>query len=108
MSGLAERRLRFFGDAVRAERLRLGLAQKDLGYAAGMCQSEICRIESGRRSVGLRQLHRVADALGCPLDRLLAEARRAEEEAGVPSHAPGGVRPSTALSAPAIGNREAT
>ena len=81
MSGLDEqrRRLTGFGAVVRAERQRLGWAQRDLAYAADTEQSYVCRVENGRVSGGLL-LHRLADGLGVPLDVLLAEARRAEEE----------------------------
>ncbi len=72
-------RLARFGAAVRAERTRLGLAQRDLAYAADMDPSVVSRIEHGRVSPGLLVLHRIADGLGTPLDVLLAEARRTEE-----------------------------
>lgn len=59
--------------AVRSQRFRKGLRQKDLAKAAGISTSHMCGIEAGAVSVGVEALSRLAKALGCKPEDLMAE-----------------------------------
>ncbi|WP_205527200.1 helix-turn-helix domain-containing protein [Solimonas sp. K1W22B-7] len=52
-----------FGMCVRLERTRRGLSQEELGQKIGRDQAFISEIESGKRTVTLDVIGRVADAL---------------------------------------------
>lgn len=52
-----------FADNVRAAREQAGLTQEQLAWAAGLHQTEIARIESGRRNPGLETIFKVARGL---------------------------------------------
>lgn len=58
--------------AVRRQRVLRGIRQKDLAVAAGLSPNHLCNIESGARSAGVEALHRLAKALDCPVEKLLA------------------------------------
>jgi transcriptional regulator with XRE-family HTH domain len=53
-----------FAENVRAARETAGLTQEQLAWAAGLHQTEIARIESGRRNPGLDTIFKVARGLG--------------------------------------------
>ncbi len=53
-----------FADNVRVAREKAGLTQEQLAWAAGLHQTEIARIESGRRNPGLDTVFKVARGLG--------------------------------------------
>jgi transcriptional regulator with XRE-family HTH domain len=67
------------GDAIRAERTRLGWSQEDLAERAHLNRSYTTDLENGRRTPNLDTLLRVAKALGMKPSKLLAagEARLA-------------------------------
>jgi transcriptional regulator with XRE-family HTH domain len=53
-----------FADNVRQAREKAGLTQEQLAWAAGLHQTEIARIEGGRRNPGLDTIFKVAHGLG--------------------------------------------
>jgi transcriptional regulator with XRE-family HTH domain len=53
-----------FADNVRVAREKAGLTQEQLAWAAGLHQTEIARIEGGRRNPGLDTILKVARGLG--------------------------------------------
>lgn len=64
-----QKRLRF-GAAIRDRREAQGLSQHKLALMVGSSKSHIWRIESGRVSVGLDDLGRIADALDIEVRQL--------------------------------------
>lgn len=68
-----------FGLTVRRRRKARGWTQDKLAEAAGWDRHSIVRIEGAKFSPSLHRLLQLADALGEPLDVLLADAR--EEQA---------------------------
>jgi ribosome-binding protein aMBF1 (putative translation factor) len=52
-------------------RRQRGLTQRQLSSKAGMPQSQLCRIERNPESTTLRQLRRIAQALGVPTAELV-------------------------------------
>jgi HTH-type transcriptional regulator/antitoxin HipB len=69
----AAARLRFaLGEAVRKQRLGLGLSQEELGRRAGMTQSAVARFEAGGTVPTIPVLDRLARALGLDLKIELA------------------------------------
>jgi transcriptional regulator with XRE-family HTH domain len=48
------------------------MTQEALGWAAGLHQTEIARIEKGTRNPGLETIAKVARGLGVPASELLA------------------------------------
>ena len=73
------------GNVVRAERYKKGYrSQERFAYAAGLHPNYVGALERGERNVSIRTLLRVADALGTPLSRLIAEAE------GLATARPGG------------------
>lgn len=67
------------GRTVRALRYKQGFSQEGFAHEAGMHPTYLGGIERGERNVSLRNLTRLAGALGMPLSDLIAEA---EEVAG--------------------------
>ena len=61
------------GERLRAERLRLGLTQAELGGRTGLAKSTISMYESGRREPDLNRLAALARGLGAPLEALVGE-----------------------------------
>lgn len=55
-----------FADNVRAAREKAGLTQEQLAWAAGLHQTEIARIEGGKRNPGLETIFKVARGLAVP------------------------------------------
>jgi transcriptional regulator with XRE-family HTH domain len=55
-----------FAANVRAAREKAGLTQEGLGWAAGLHQTEIARIEKGTRNPGLETVVKLARGLGVP------------------------------------------
>lgn len=60
---IREQRLKF-GRTVRAQRIERRLSQTDLGLMISSDKTQIWRIETGRISVGLDIVFKLADALG--------------------------------------------
>ena len=59
------------GSAIRARREEQGLSQHKLALMVGSSKSHIWRIETGRVSVGIDDLGRIADALDVCVSRLI-------------------------------------
>lgn len=63
------------GQRVRAERTRQGRTIAELAERTGLQRPNLSRLEHGRHEPSLETLQRVADALGVPVARLVAEPR---------------------------------
>lgn len=61
-----------FGHAVRAAREKKNISQEDLAAMAGLHRTYIGGVERGERNLGLRNVFRIAFALGCQPSGLLA------------------------------------
>ena len=66
---------RHVGPAIRRHRELLRLSQEELAERAGLDRSYVGGIERGRRNPSLKNLQKLADALGADLDVLFATAR---------------------------------
>lgn len=62
------------GQALRAERERLGLSQEALADAAGLDRTYLSGVERGSRSPNLRSLIKLSDAMRLKLSRLMLAA----------------------------------
>lgn len=62
------------GETVRDLRTSAGYSQEKFAYAVGMHRTYVGSIERGERDVGLRNLAKIAGALGMPTSRLIARA----------------------------------
>lgn len=65
--------LKAFGDRVRKIRAQLGLSQEELARIAKIDRTYIGGIERGERNAGIKNVHRIADALGVPAADLFRE-----------------------------------
>lgn len=65
--------LKSFGDRVRAIRLHKGLSQEELARCAKIDRTYIGGIERGERNAGIKNVHRIADALGVGAAELFRE-----------------------------------
>lgn len=68
---------------IKAARERLDLSQSDLGSAAGLRQTDVSKLESGKRELTPYQLSRIAARLGLTVDALLASVVDAARRGGV-------------------------
>jgi ribosome-binding protein aMBF1 (putative translation factor) len=72
----AERELRLtFGHNLRAERLRRGMSQAELGEECGLAQEYVSAVESGRLNLTIGTMVRIALALEAEVVRLLRRRR---------------------------------
>lgn len=63
--------LKRFGDKVRRLRAQKGIAsQMDLGFKTGLDRTYIGGIERGERNVALKNIEKLAKALGVSVDEL--------------------------------------
>jgi transcriptional regulator with XRE-family HTH domain len=67
--------LRRFGARVRALRLRSGMSQEALAAKAGIHRTYIGGVERGERNLGLKNVLRIAEALGVPATRLFSDGK---------------------------------
>lgn len=74
-SSLAEQ----IGARIRKLRLERQLTQEQLGERAGLDPAELSRYERGKRTPGLENLARIAEALGLPLPALVDASEEHEE-----------------------------
>ena len=58
---------------LRGRRAELGLSQQNVAIQAGLTRSALANIETGRQSVLVHQLYRLARALECRPENLLPE-----------------------------------
>lgn len=65
--------LKSFGAQVRDFRLKKELSQLDLARLAKLDPSYVGGIERGERNAGIKNVHRIADALGVPAADLFRE-----------------------------------
>jgi len=65
--------LKAFGERVRAIRLQKGLSQEHLARIAKIDRTYIGGIERGQRNVGIKNVWRIAIALGVPAAALFSE-----------------------------------
>lgn len=65
-----------FGSVVRRQRETQGLSQESLADQAGIHRTYVSSIERGKVRLGLDVAKKVADGLGVPLHKLIAEAER--------------------------------
>lgn len=62
------------GEAIQARRVAQGLSSAELAALIGVHRTAMWRIEAGQRTMSWVLLVQLSDALGAPLDALLAEA----------------------------------
>jgi transcriptional regulator with XRE-family HTH domain len=60
-----------FGRAVRRRRLAQGISQEQLALASGINRGYMGDAERGERNIALRNMWKVAEALGIPLSGLI-------------------------------------
>jgi transcriptional regulator with XRE-family HTH domain len=65
--------LKAFGERVRKIRAQLGLSQEELARIAKIDRTYIGGIERGERNAGIKNVHRIADALDVPAADLFRE-----------------------------------
>lgn len=65
--------LKMFGDRVREIRLQKGLSQEGLARLAKIDRTYIGGIERGERNPGIKNVYRIAAALGIPASDLFRE-----------------------------------
>lgn len=53
------------GESIRSRRKKKGVSQEELAHRAGLDRSYVGAVERGERNLGIDNLHRLADALGC-------------------------------------------
>lgn len=69
------------GHLIKLRRIELGLTQKELAERCGYTnKSTISRIESGDRDIPVRQLKKIAAALGMSMEDLVVETYQSEIE----------------------------
>ena len=66
--------LKSFGERVRGIRTLKGLSQEELARLASIDRTYIGGIERGERNAGIKNVWRIADALGVPAAELFREA----------------------------------
>ena len=69
--------LRRIGEMIREVRKKKGFSQEELAEAVGTKHSEIGRLERGERNITVRNLEKIAHALGMDFFELLMEGIRA-------------------------------
>jgi transcriptional regulator with XRE-family HTH domain len=62
--------LRALAAVVRSRREQLGISQEELAYRAGLHRTYISDIERGSRNIAVKNLVRLAHALGVPVSYL--------------------------------------
>lgn len=65
--------LKSFGERVREVRLQKGLSQENLARLAKIDRTYIGGIERGERNAGIKNVWRIADALGVPAAELFGD-----------------------------------
>jgi len=78
------RELRILGRALRELRQQAGLTQKELGARAGVRDTYISEVESGRRSVRWITVTRFLRVLNTDLHQLVAELVEVEKQESRP------------------------
>jgi transcriptional regulator with XRE-family HTH domain len=60
-----------FGKRVREKRTALALSQEELAERAGVHRTYIGMIERAEKNITLKNIEKIAKALGIPLDKLM-------------------------------------
>ncbi len=68
------------GATIRFGRLEAGLTQEELALAVGITNSEISRLEQGKRNPKWETMKRLADGLGIPCWRMVQIAEMLDRE----------------------------
>lgn len=63
----------YFGQRVRAERLKLGLSQEELADRAGVHRTYIGMIERAEKNITLGNIEKIARALGVKISDLFSD-----------------------------------
>jgi len=63
-----------FGRRVRQVRLKQGMSQEELAYRAGLHRTYVGMIERAEKNITLRNIRKIADALGVTIGELFADA----------------------------------
>lgn len=81
------------GDRIRSQRRNAGVTQRGLAEAVGVSPAYLSLIESDKRQIGGRLLHRIAERLGVPADAFTAisDDRLAADLDEVARRLPGGI-----------------
>ena len=70
---MTDKDLTHFGRRVRALRERLGLSQEELADKAGIHRTYVGGLERGERNLGLKNVFRIAKALGVRASEMFEE-----------------------------------
>jgi transcriptional regulator with XRE-family HTH domain len=65
------------GHRIRVRRVDLTMSQEDLAEALGISQGYLSNLERGQRSLDVKLLERIAQALKCSMAALLGEEGKA-------------------------------
>lgn len=68
------------GQNIKRRRQELGMTQEDLGHKAGISTVYLSEVERGLKSISLKKLHAVADALGVEAYTLLIDPKKDPEK----------------------------
>ncbi|MGH7944070.1 MAG: helix-turn-helix domain-containing protein [Opitutaceae bacterium] len=66
---------KLFGDAIREERISLGLSQEKLAERAGLSRNFYGCVERGEKVASIETVVRLARALGVNAEKLMRKAR---------------------------------
>ena len=66
MANILEEPCRIFGERLRQLRIKLGWSQEKLAFESGLDRSYVGGVERGERNISLRNIYRLAKALGIP------------------------------------------
>ena len=62
------------GETIRAYRVSMGISQEKLAELADVHRNYIGNIERGEQNITINSLLRFAEAFGCPLSKIMADA----------------------------------
>lgn len=65
-----------FSEAVRENRLRLGLTQRELAQQLFTTKQAVCNWEHNRRVPNLEMLEDISEIFGCSVDQLIKDCER--------------------------------
>lgn len=71
-----KKRLKQFGENLRRLRKLKGVSQEQLAFEAELDRSFVGQVERGERNLSLLNIHRLAEALGVPIENLFSEDSR--------------------------------
>ena len=68
------------GNLIRKFRMERGITQEELAYRTGLHQSQIYRLENGKRRFNSDQLEKISQALDVPIIKFFEEEKEAIDE----------------------------